>query len=179
MKTFKRISAFFLAMIMAVLSMGTTAFAVETNEDTSVVNGNIVDVTYNDDGSIETTYELEITQDKENGYGIALLSNPVDQTFTMTDSHRGSTRTYNNNYLNVTVSATDTNGNAVNTVLAVRLHKSPNGEHLYEMQCAANGLSVTSYDIPITNGGTYYFQYLIAYGTQRTLRVHMIITPHN
>lgn len=178
MKTFKRISAFFLAMIMAVLSMGTTAFAVEPNEDTSVVNGNIVDVTYNDDGSIETTYELEITQDKENGYGIALLSNPVDQTFTMTDSHRGSTRTYNNNYLDFKVDATDSNGNAVSTILAIQLYSKSNNL-IREEQVWANGNSYSYLNIPITSGSAYYFKYLIAYGTQRTLRVHMVITPHN
>ncbi len=179
MKNLKRIQAFFFAMVMAIFSTGTTAFAAEPNNETTIIDSNIIDITYNDDGSVETTYEFEITPDKVDENGIALLSADVDQTFTMTAPYRGSSRSYRGNKLNISVSATDANGNAVNTILAVQLHEHYSEDLLCEVQCSANGQPSHLYDFNITSGKLYYFQYLIAYGTQKTLRVHMVVTSHN
>lgn len=178
MKTFKRIQAFLLAMVLAIFSTGTTAFAAETNENSNI-DSNIVDVTINENGYVETTYEFEVTPDKMDSNGIALLSADVDQSFTMTSSHRGSSRSYSGRFLNVTMSATDTNGNAVNTILAARFCDHNTEDTLFELQCSANGQPRNLYDFSITSGKLYYFQYLIAYGTQQTIRVHMVITSHN
>lgn len=177
MKTLKRVQAFFFAMVMAIFSTGTTALAAETNE-TTVIDSNIVDVTYNDDGSVETTYEFEITPDKVNENGIALLSADVNQTFNMTTSHRGSSRSYNGNYLDVTVRVSDVNGNSVGTLLAIRLCDHQTEKILTEIQRWADGSTATYFNIPITSGTLYYFHYLVAYGSQQTLRVHMEITAH-
>ena len=179
MKTLTRIYAIIMAMVLALFSTGTVALAAEPTNEANIIESNIVDVTYNDDGSKETTYEFEITPDKVNENGIALLSADVDQTFTITAPYRGSSRTYAGNKLNVSVSATDANGNAVNTILAVQLCDHNSGESLREIQCSANGQPSHLYNYDIISGKLYYFQYLIAYGSQRTVRIHMVVTSHN
>lgn len=179
MKTLTRIQAMFMAIVLTLFSTGTVAFAAEPTNEANIIESNIIDVTYNDDGSTETTYEFEITPDKVNEEGIALLSADVDQTFTMTSSHRGASRSYGGNKLNISMSATDSKGNAVNTILAAQLREHYTEDFLCELQCSANGQPVHRYDINITSGKLYYIQYLIAYGTQKTVKVHMVITSHN
>lgn len=178
MKTLTRIYAMIMAIVLALFSTGTVAFAAEPINETNIAESKIVDVTCNDDGSVKTTYEYEITPDKVNENGIALLSADVNQTFTMTSSHRGSSRSYNGNYLDVITSITDANGNSVGTLLAIRLCDHNTGKNLTEVQCWADGSTNVYYNIPITQGKLYYFQYLVAYGSQQTLRVHMEITAH-
>lgn len=179
MKTLAHINALIMAMVLVLFSTGTVAFASEPQDQATIIESNITHVTYNNDGSVETTYEFEITPDEVNENGIALLSANVDQTFTMTTSHRGSSRSYEGCKLNITMSATDTNGNAVNTILAARLCDHATESNLVEIQCSANGQPVHLYDFNITPGKLYYVQYLVAYGTQQTLRVHMKIISHN
>ena len=60
--------------------------------------------------------------------------------------------------------------------MAVRLYKS-NGPFVNESQFWANGQEVSK-SVEISNGGSYYFQYLTAYGATRALRVHMIIKTY-
>lgn len=178
MKTLTRIYVMIMAMVLALFSTGTIAFAAEPINETDIVESKLVDITYNDDGSVETTYEYEITPDKVSEEGIALLSADVDQTFTMTSSHRGASRSYGGNKLNISMSATDSRGSAVNTVLAAQLREHYTEDFVTELQCSANGQPVHLYDINITSGKLYYIQYLIAYGTQKTVKVHMVITSH-
>ncbi len=179
MKTLARINALIMAIVLTLFSTGTVAFASEPQNQATIIEGNIANVAYNNDGLVETTYDFEITPDKVNENGITLLSTDVDQTFIMTSYHRGSNRAYEGCKLNVTMSATDTNGNAVNTILAARLYEHNTESKLIEIQCSANGQPVHLYDFNITSGKLYYFQYLVAYGMQQTLRVHMKIISHN
>lgn len=179
MKTLTRIYVTIMAMVLALFSTGTVALAAEPRNEANIIESNIVDVTYNDDGSTETTYEFEITPDKVNENGIALLSADVDQTFTITAPYRGASRRYSGNKLNISMSATDANGNTVNTILAAQLREHYTGDFVCELQCSANGQPAHLYDINISSGNLYYIQYLIAYGTQRTVKVHMVITSHN
>ncbi len=179
MKTLARINVLIMAIILAAFSTGTVAFASEPSNQANIIKGNIVDVSQNNDGSTETTYEFKVTPDKVNENGVALLYADVDQTFNMTTSHRGASRSYEGSKLNVTMSATDINGCTVNTILAARLYDHNTGSKLTEIQCTANGQPVHLYDFSITSGKLYYFQYLVAYGTQQTLRVHMTIISHN
>lgn len=179
MKTLTRIYAMIMAMVLALFSTGTVAFAAEPQNETNIIESEVVDITYNNDGSVETTYEFEITPDKVNENGIALLSADVDQIFTITAPYRGSSRSYSGNKLNISVSATDANGNAVNTILATQLCDHNSGEVLREIQCSANGQPVHLYNFNITSGKLYYFKYLVAYGSQKTLKIHMVVTSHN
>lgn len=161
MKLFKRIQSIALALIMCLGAVtGTTAFAAEVPEET-----------------IET-YDFEITP-AENEEEISLLStSSVNNTFNVYLEHTGSSRTYSGNYLRYSIEITDTNGNAVNNILAVRLYDSK-GSLKSEGQFWADGSLNIIQNIPISSGTSYYFKYLLAYGNARTLRVHMEITSYN
>lgn len=161
MKLFKRIQSIALALIMCLGAVtGTTAFAAEAPEET-----------------IET-YDFEITP-AENEEEISLLStSSVNNTFNVYLEHTGSSRTYSGNYLRYSIEITDTNGNAVDNILAVRLYDS-RGSLKSEGQFWADGSLNIIQNIPISSGTSYYFKYLLAYGNARTLRVHMEITSYN
>lgn len=153
MKLFKQIQALMLAVIMAVMTIGsTTAFAAETtNEEVLVPESTSV-----------TTME--------NRSGLTTL---VNQSFSMSGTHTGSTRTYNRNNLGVICSFTDMNGNtpADGTILSIQLYDA-SGNFVTEWQ-GSNG-SVLGPTVPITYGGRYYFRYAVAYGTQN-LKLHVLI----
>lgn len=161
MKNFKRIQAMFLAVIMAVMTIGsTTAFAAE-----SASNGS----------TWVTTDEFEIVGNtvsnvSENSNMITL----VNQSFPMSGVHTGSTRTYNYYTLGFICNFTDQNGNIPSdgTILAVRLYNASTNTFVKEWQ-GSNGC-VLGRTIPITYGNRYYFQYLVAYGTNN-LKVDMLI----
>lgn len=161
MKIFKRIQIMILALVMCLGTIGgTTAFAAEIPEET-----------------IET-YDFEITP-AENEEEISLMStSSVNNTFNVYMEHTGSSRTYSGNYLRYSIEITDTNGNAVDNILAVRLYDSK-GSLKSEGQFWANGSLNIIQNIPVSSGTSYYFKYLLAYGTARTLRVHMEITSYN
>ncbi len=107
----------------------------------------------------------------ENGYGIMPLD--VDDTFWITNSYTGSTRTYYGNTLRYAITVTDANGNAVNSVLAVRLYNSKDSM-IREYQFNADGGQYNR-EISISSGSSYYFKYLLAYGSVRTLKIRMQI----
>lgn len=161
MKIFKRIQIMILALVMCLGTVGgTTAFAAEIPEET-----------------VETL-EFEITPNENNGEISLMATSNVDDTFNVYLSHTGSSRTYSGRYIRYSIEITDTNGNAVDNILAVRLYDST-GSLKSEGQFWANGSLNIIQDIPVSSGRSYYFQYLLAYGTARTLRVHMEISSYN
>lgn len=140
----------FLAIVMAVMTFGaTTAFAAEN-----------------------TVQEVHSTQ---TAVPMA-LTNIVKQSFNMTGSHTGSTRTYNYSGIGFTCQFTDQNGNKLNdgTILAVRMYNANTGELVREWQSSSGMIIVPSPTLKVNRGGRYYFQYLVAYGTQ-SLRINMSI----
>ena len=161
MKIFKRIQIMFLALVMCFGTVGgTTAFAAEIPEKT-----------------IETI-EFEITPNENTGEANLMATSTVDDTFNVYLDHTGSSRTYSGKYIRYSIEITDTNGNAVDNILAVRLYDS-RGSLRSEGQFWANGAINAVQDIPVSSGQSYYFRYLLAYGTARTLRVRMTITSYN
>lgn len=161
MKIFKRIQVMFLALVMCLGTVGrTTAFAAEIPEET-----------------VETI-EFEITPNESNGEISLMATSNVDDTFNVYLDHTGSSRTYSGKYIRYSIEITDTNGNAVDNILAVRLYDS-RGSLRSEGQFWANGAINAVQDIPVSSGQSYYFRYLLAYGTARTLRVRMTITSYN
>ena len=152
MKVLKKIQALTLVAIIAIMTFGTTPFATE------VPPKNPVTEEISDDG---------------NNIQPRILTTIVDQSFTMSSVHTGSTRTYNYNNLGAICTFTDMNGNipADGTILAIRLYDS-NNNLVKEWQ--GNGGNVICNTVGINYGGRYYFKYLVAYGTQN-LKVHMLI----
>lgn len=161
MKIFKRIQIMILALVMCIGTIGgTTAFAAEIPEET-----------------VETI-EFEITPNENTGEANLMTTSNVDDTFNVYLDHTGSSRTYSGKYIRYSIEITDTNGNAVDNILAVRLYDS-RGSLRSEGQFWANGAINAVQDIPVSSGQSYYFRYLLAYGTARTLRVRMTITSYN
>ena len=161
MKIFKRLQVMFLALVICLGTVGgTTAFAAEISEET-----------------VETI-EFEITPN-ENSREISLMATSnVDDTFNVYLEHTGSSRTYSGNYIRYSIEITDTNGNAVDNILAVRLYDSSNTLKR-ENQFWADGSISAVQNIPVSSSQSYYFKYILAYGTARTLRVRMTITSYN
>lgn len=161
MKIFKRIQIMILALVMCIGTIGgTTAFAAEIPEET-----------------VETI-EFEITPNKSNGEISLMATSNVNDTFNVYLEHTGSSRTYSGRYIRYSIEITDTNGKPVDNILAVRLYDS-RGSLKSEGQFWADGSISAVQNIPVTVGQSYYFKYLLAYGTARTLRVHMTITSYN
>lgn len=164
MRKFKAIHILVLALIMVLGTMSTTASAAELPET-------------NDEAI--ASYDFVITPDKLESSDISILSTSfVNNTFNVTNSHTGSSRTYSGKYLRYTITITDINGNPVNNILAVRLYDSNNTLKREDQFWADGGLNIIQ-NIPINSGTAYHFQYLLAYGTSRTLRVHMEISSYN
>ena len=164
MKIFKRIQVMFLALVMCLGSVGgTTALAAEI---------------HNEAKETIATYDFEILTAETGGEIDLLAVSNVNNTFNVYNSHTGSSRNYSGNYLRYCIEITDVNGNPVDNILAVQLYDSTNTLRR-ENQFWADGSISAVQDIPISSGTSYYFKYLLAYGTARTLRVHMTITSYN
>lgn len=157
MKLFKRLQALSLAIVMAIMTMGTTtAFAAEpTTENAAWVDAKDIEVT--------ATYKTTII---------------ADDTFNISGSHTGSTRTYNYNNMGFNFYFYDQNGNPLpngSTILAVRRYDDTNGD-VKEWQ-SSNGSIICGLS-PISYGHRYHFQYLVAYGTPN-VRIRMQIYVSN
>lgn len=171
MKLFKRINSLTLAVIMVVMLFGTsTAYAAEQ----VTAEPQIISVVENEDGSKEIT--LEITPSSEQSdidispYSTVFL----DQTFSITGTYTGSTRTYNANSVQLSVYMTKTNGERLTdgTILDVRFKNASTKADAKAFQTSS--YSTTTEFFPITYGGRYYMQYAIAYGTQ-SVKLRVVI----
>lgn len=141
MKNIKRFAALFLAVVMAVMTIGsTTAFAAEAPSE---------------DGWIDCGY---IETSSTNRYTI------TNDTFNMSGSHMGGIRTYNYNYVGFDLMAfPQSGGYLTNTVIVIRLYDATTKQVVKEWQCNE---TYNENGYPITYGHRYQFQYFIAYGTQ-------------
>ena len=162
MNFLKRINIMLLVVIIITFNIGTTAFASQTSEQTKTST---------------KTYDFEISSNGEVTEIYKISRTNVDDIFSVYLEHTGSSRYYTGNYLRYTITVTDANGNAVDNILAVRLCRGSRIER--EDQFRADGTSHAVQNIPISSSSSYYFKYLLAYGTARTLRVHMTISSYS
>ncbi len=180
MKSFKRLISALVAGTMMICSFAIPTFACEAEENEMLNIAEVVNVEYGENGETITTYEMEITPEMaaDGDYGIMPLAD-IDQTFTMTTSHRGADRTYSGNYLKYSVTVTDSNGNAVANTISVQLKDYNHSYPLVDSRVDADGSTNTFSKISITPGRVYYFYYVLTSGTTRTLRVRMQITSYS
>lgn len=146
---------------MTVATFGTTtAFAAEdtANEETVLLDEYII--SENDTSGILPN---------------SALTTLVNQTFYMTTKHRGSTRTYNYHNLGCICNFYDSNGKPLTdgTVLEIRLIDASTNTVVDAWQGGSNGCVLGPVH-SITYGGRYYFEYVVAYGTQ-SLKLEMLI----
>ena len=160
MKTCMRIQVLILALILALTSFTTVAFAAA---DT-------------DEGYVVETYDFQITSEMvdENGQVAIPFGLAVDQTFNMSSYHRGADRTYSGTELGYAVTITDANGNAVSDRVIVELHDYNSATAIKASSVNADG-SLNYFTVPIVTNRVYYFVYSKVSGTTSTLRVHMRI----
>lgn len=148
MKIIKRFTALLLAAVLGISTFNVSAFAAPLQETT----------------------EDEVTLFDASG------TPKIDQSFNFVTTHTGSVRTYNSNTISYRIWFWKGDGSTLTdgTILAVRLY-TESGVLVQENQFgqSSNGYGVVN-DIPITYGGRYYFQYVVAYGTP-SLRVWMRI----
>lgn len=146
MKTFKRIQAMFLTVIMAIMTIGTTtAFAAEPqNEDIIWVEGEEFTV-----GS-----DSEITP---RAYINWLVNN---ETFTIQSSTAGNPFVCRSNFMTAEINFTPSNGSVI---LAVRLIDQTTNQRINEWQDSDGHMT---FNQNVTPGHTYIFEYLKAYGNQ-------------
>lgn len=170
--TFTRFCAFVLAAVLAVSGFTMTAAATEAP---------VVEATVAENTAAENTQTItfQITSEGDEGVIAVPMSSTieVDQTFTMTTSHRGADRTYYGNRMRYVVTITDADGNSVDNAVAVELWDYNHGTPIQSSNVSANGSSY-GYTVPITNGRVYYFKYTKISGTTRTLRVRMTINSY-
>ena len=152
MKIFRQLGTLLLAVLLTISTINTPVFAAETKQ-----------VIYD--------YEFAITPDMvgEDGAVIVPLSAAIDQSFTMTSSHTGSTQQYVGNHLAYGAQISGAPGN----ILALQFFHS-SGTKVAEEQFWCNGEYHSGY-IPIVSGNSYYIKYLLAYGTPTPITVHMYL----
>lgn len=180
MKIFKRIISALVAGTLMMCSFSIPTFAAETEVTGVVPVAEVVSVEEGKNGEVITTYEMEVTPEMaaEGNVGIMPCAD-IDQSFTMTTSHRGGDRTYSGEYLRYSVTITDANGNAVDNTVSVQLWDYNHSYALKETSVDADGMTVTKNGVDITPNRMYYFKYVLTYGTTRTLRVRMQITSYS
>ena len=172
MSIFKKLQALGLVLALMVCTFSTTAFAAELEPQDEPAPA--VTVSQSEEG---TVYEFDVKTDET---GVATFVMPratLDQTFYMTTSHTGSTRTYSGNRLRFTATITDSNGNAVNSIIAIDLNASYGS--IYTLNTRADGGSHMASNIAITPGSGYYFTYRLISGTSTTFKVNMLISDYS
>ena len=167
----KKSSIFFLAMIMATLSvMPAMAAETETFQDTEVVESDSGYEVYEEEFILEPGDSIS---EDELSSGISTLAT-IDQTFTMTSYHRGADRTYSTSNLKYMITITDTNGNATSDKVTVSLKDYNSSTISYVVN--ADGSTFSKNAISIVAGRVYYFTYTNSGSS--TLSVHMVITSY-
>lgn len=145
MKLFKRISAMSLAVIMAVALLGTsTAFAME---NVNLHENTIIESTSNQSGIPQIVDDVGIVLSNAQP---SIAGNPFVATTPK---------------LWFGVSFRPANGSVI---LAVRLHDKTTNQVIQEWQSSNGSINQT---ISLTQGHTYIFEYLRAYGDQ-TVNLH-------
>lgn len=119
----------------------------------------------------DSNAEDKTIQAKENQIRSITL---VDNTWTFTNFHQGSTRTYGYSTIGFKVCITDNNGNAVSDQIRIKLHDA-SGVTILTYNAYANGTLYSKNNISINSSNGYYFTYQNMSSASRTMSIHMVI----
>ena len=168
---FKKGTTFFLAMIVATLSvMPALAAEIDTSQDTEVVEADVGYEVYEEEFILGAGDS--ISADELNS-AISTLST-IDQTFTMGSYHRGADRTYSTSNLRFMITITDTSGNATSSTLSLGFQDYNGNSRGWVLD--ADGSTYSQNNISIVAGRTYYFTYYN--NGSVNLKVRMVITNY-
>lgn len=142
MKNFKRIQAMFLAVIMAVMSISTTAFAAESTS----MNHTQVEEQIATDVAVPMSNQVTLINESKN--------------ITTTSSKAGAIFTSGSGILTFRATFNQVDGN---TIVAIRLHNQTRHEMIGEWQSSNGTIEVTT-NVP--SGHSLQFEYLLARGTK-------------
>lgn len=162
----KRFLAIFLTTVMMLCSFSASVFATE-------VEANVE----NTSTATATSYVIDIPPYMSNSGVIPITVNSitlVDNTWTFTNHHQGSNRSYGCTSIGFKVQITDSNGNAVSDRISIQLHDTVNGGTQY-YTAYANGNLYYHNNISIIANRAYYFSYKNLSSSSRNIKIHMII----
>lgn len=144
MKNFKRILTMFLAIVMAVMTIGTTAFAAEST---------IADYT-----PVKEQIGADVSIPMRSNGPFTLINE--SKTITTTSSKAGKIFTSGSGILTFRATFNQVDGN---TIVAIRLHNQTRNELIGEWQSSNGTIEVT---INVPSGHLLQFEYLLARGTK-------------
>lgn len=175
----KKTVSILMAVIMAMFSFTATAFAAEPAADAAVAEV-IEEADLPEGAEVLDVITIDVTPDMvdENGT-IAIPASVtsttlVDQTWTWTNYHQGSSRSYGYSTIGFKAQITASNGTAVSDEISIQLHDTTNGATQY-FTAYANGGWYGYSNISIVSGRQYYFYYNNLSSSTRTMKIRMVI----
>lgn len=171
----KKTVSILMAVIMAMFSLPMAAFAAEDTAAEAATTAVVEDVP--EGAEVLEVIDLEVTPD-ENGM-IAIPASItsttlVDQSWTFTNYHQGSNRSYAYSTIGFRVQITASNGTAVSDEVSIQLHDTYTGDVQY-FTAYGNGVWYSNNNISIVSGRQYYFYYKNLSSSSRTMKIHMVI----
>lgn len=172
----KKTISILMAVIMAMFSFSATAFAAE-EPAADAAQAVVEDVP--EGAEVLEVIDFDVTPDMvdENGAIAVPVDRSVtlvDQTWTWTNYHHGSNRSYNYSTIGFKCRITDSNGNAVGDEISIQLHDTYTGDTQY-FTAYADGGWYWNNNISIVSGRQYYFYYDNLSSSTRTMKIHMVI----
>ena len=176
----KKAVSILMAVIMAMFSFTATAFAAEkpaADAATAVVT---VDEDVPEGAEVLEVIDFDVTPDMVDENGMIAIpasvtsTTLVDQSWTFTNYHQGSNRSYAYSTIGFSVRITDSNGSSVSDKISIELHDTVGGSVQY-FTAYGNGAWYGNSNISIVANRQYFFYYDNVSSSTRTMSIHMVI----
>lgn len=173
----KKTVSILMAVIMAMFSFPMAAFAAEESAADAAV---VEEADLPEGAEMLEVIDIDVTPDMVDENGMIAVPTSitsttlVDQTWTWTNYHQGSNRSYSYSTIGFKCQITDSNGNAVSDEISVELHDTVSGSVNY-YTAYANGGWYGYGSISIVSGRQYYFYYDNLSSSTRSMKIRMVI----
>ena len=173
----KKTVSILMAVIMAMFSFPMAAFAAEEPAADAAV---VEEADLPEGAEVLEVIDIDVTPDMVDENGLIDVTDAiksvtlVDQTWTWTNYHQGSNRSYNYSTIGFKAKISDSNGNAVGDTISVELHDTTNGATQYFTVYADNNWAYNN-NISIVSGRQYYFYYDNLSSSTRSMKIRMVI----